>query len=82
MGMPDYRIETVWLSFKPGPGGSSQSCGIRFAEATKMPMCGERSRTYWAFCNTVNRRKLYHNFNHIRVRSFILSGAPFCYHSE
>jgi hypothetical protein len=27
-------------------------------------------------------QKLYCNFNNIRVRSFILSGAPNCHHSE
>jgi hypothetical protein len=28
------------------------------------------------------RQKLNSYFNDIRVRSFILNGAPFCYHSE
>jgi len=31
---------------------------------------------------SVGQSKLYRNINYIRVRSFILSGAPNCHHSE
>jgi len=31
---------------------------------------------------SANPFKLYNNFNYIRVRSFILNGAPNCHHSE